>query len=931
VRARGDRYLSRLTSIARITTYAALVVASVLAGTASAQTSTGGIRGIVRDGTGGVLVGVTVEASSPARMGTAVVVTDNDGAYRLENLPVGQYSVTFSLSGFATVRQEGIRVEVGRSIELDQALKVSAVAETVTVSGLAPVVDTVHGGTSSNFNTELVQNIAVSRTSFFDVPALAPGVQVTNSNIGAGSGFNINGSDNNQNAFQYDGLDVSAPSFGGPFDWPNFDMMQEMQVKSIGASAEYAGFEGGVINLVLKSGSNQFRGSGSFYGIWNSLQANNTPYEQYPRKTDHRLDYNYNIGGPIVKDKLWFQYISEHIRWERADGLGVPPNLMDKTRIWRPFIKIDAHPTNNDTFSVHYNDCRDWWGYGAGKLVPPIAASVEIGKDPVVIAQWSHTFGSATLLEVKGGGVYINKDYVPQIGDRITPGHIDVLTGASSVNRTSANTRDLENRQNLNASLSHTATDFLKGTHEFKFGVQTTPWNTSTIRGGYASGRMFYDLGTQPYYVLTQEPYAQGGTIKMYGTFAQDDWTINDRATINLGIRYDRTKGSVPSLEQLDSTLEPTGKTFAGIPDVFRFNDVSPRLGFALKLDQSAKTVLKGHWGRYFSKMIAPQFQGISPGNTLLNYFFFDDKTGKYDIPYYSIDPKANYAVDPHLSNQWVDQYFVGIERQLQPNFGINVSFLWKKESNFIRVKDVSGTYAAQPFVDAFNGRTQTLTVFNRLSRSSQSLYEVINRDDLDQDYKSFTFEANKRLSARWQLQASYTWQRNLIYARGTVNSQGFGFLSRGAYGSDPNDLINAYARSGVDSRHAVRLSGSWEAPWGIHLGATYFGDSGRPYARIIRVPLNQGARAVIAEPRGTYMLPALNNVKMRLDKDFPLGRPGQRLRLSLDVQNLFNSDTPNSIQNNSSLENYYTGTGHVGILNVVPPRQAQVGIRFEF
>ena len=99
----------------------------MLAATASAQTSTGGIRGIVRDGTGGVLVGVTVEASSPARMGTAVVVTDNDGAYRLENLPIGQYSVTFTLSGFTTVRQERIRVEVGRSIELDQ----SAIAQMV--------------------------------------------------------------------------------------------------------------------------------------------------------------------------------------------------------------------------------------------------------------------------------------------------------------------------------------------------------------------------------------------------------------------------------------------------------------------------------------------------------------------------------------------------------------------------------------------------------------------------------------------------------------------------------------------------------------------------------------------------------------------------------------------------------------------------------
>lgn len=131
-----------------------------------------------------------------------------------------------------------------------------------------------------------------------------------------------------------------------------------------------------------------------------------------------------------------------------------------------------------------------------------------------------------------------------------------------------------------------------------------------------------------------------------------------------------------------------------------------------------------------------------------------------------------------------------------------------------------------------------------------------------------------------------------------------------------------------------MRLSGSWEAPWGIHVGATYFGDSGRPYGRVIRVPgsaLNQGSRNVLAESRDTYEMPPLHNVKMRIDKDFPFGRPGQRLRLSLDVQNLFNVDTPNNIQNNSSQADYYTGVGHVGILNVVPPRQAQVGIRFEF
>ena len=914
---------------ARAAASALVVSAAVLAlaGGAAAQVSTGGLRGIVHDGTGAVLVGVTIEAESPARMGTATAVTDTQGAYRLENLPVGVYTVTFTLQGFATIRQQGIRVEVGRSIELDQVLKVSAVEETVTVSGQSPVVDTVHGGTSANFNKEMLENIPASRTSFFDIPAIAPAVKVTSGNVGTGSGFNIYGSDSNQNAFQYDGLDVSAPSFGGPFDWPNFDMMQEMQVKAVGASAEYAGFQGGVINLVLKSGSNQLHGSGGFYGIWGGLQGNNTPNEPFPRVTDHRLDYNVSIGGPIIKDRLWFQYIGEHIRWVRSDSLGVPPDRLDHTRIWRPFIKVDVRVTNSDQIAVHYNDCRDWWGYGASKTTPPESASVEVGSDPVVTARWTHIFNNVTMLEVKGGGVYVRKDYIPTSGNLTLPGHIDLATGNASVNRPLPNNRDNQNKTNVNATLAHTASDFIKGTHEFKFGVQTAPWNTATTRGGYASGTKFYDLAGKPYYTLTQEPYALGGTIKTYGTFAQDDWTINNRTTLNLGIRYDRTNASVPPLEQLDGTLEPTGKTFPSVSDVIHFNDVSPRLGAAIKLDESGRTVLKGHWGRYFGKLIAPGFWAISPGNTILTAFLYDTQSGKYDIPFYTVFPKANYGIDPDLTNQYTDQVFVGVERQIQSDFGVTASFVMKDEHNFIRLKDVGGVYAPQPYVDLFNGVTQTLTVYNRTSPSAQSLFEVTNRNDLDQGFKTFIIEANKRFSSRWQVQASYSWQRNLIYADGRLARQQFGSLGRSGFGRDPNDLINAYGRSSVDSTNGLRFSGTWAAPLGIHLGATYFYDSGRPYGRIVNVRLAQGVRPVLASPRGTYILPASNDLRLRLDKDIPVGHG--RFRLSFDVVNLFNSDTPTNLRNNSSQSNFYNGT--VGMLNVVEPRRGQIGIRFEF
>jgi outer membrane receptor protein involved in Fe transport len=899
-----------------------------LASEAYAQISTGGIRGFLRDETGAVLPGVTVEAESPARIGGAAVdTTDSQGMYRFENLPVGIYTVTFTMTGFTTVKREGIRVEVGRTIELDQPMTLSTVQETITVTGEAPVVDAAHAGTSTNFNQELLANAPTSRNQFFDALAYAPAVKSSSVNIGGTSQFVIFGSDSNQNAFQYDGIDVSAPSFGGPFDWPNFDMMQELQVKAVGATAEQAGFQGGVINLVLKSGSNTFKGSGSFYGIWNNLVSNNTPKEEFPAHVHHRLDYNYSFGGPIQRDRLWFQYISEHIRWVRS-AVGVPPDRPDKTRIWRPFIKIDGRLSDTDHFSVHYNDCRDWWGYGASKTTPPESASVEVGYDPVITTRYTHMFGNATMFEAKAGGVFVRKDYLPVSGNLDVPGRTDLETGLTSVNRVEPTYRDHQNKMNINATLAHTATEFIRGTHEFKFGVQTAPWNTATARGAYIGGTRIYDSGGAPYYAVFQEPYATGGRIRTFGGFVQDDWTVNDRVALNLGVRYDKTLADIPSLAQLDGKLNPTGKTFPGVADVMNFNDVSPRLGITVKLDRDGKTVAKSFYGRYFGKVIAPMFDSGSPGYPRYDAFFWNPATGRYDIPYYSFDPVASYGgVDPNLENQYTDQFFIGLERQIQSDFGVTLSFVMKTQNNFIRLQDVRGVYATRPIVDTFEGRTQTLTVFNRISPGSQSSFQVVNRDDLDADYKTFVAEANKRFSDRWQVLASYQFARNRLFAKGNLGSQNFGNLGlfgQGGYGRDPNDLINSYGPSSVEAEHSVRTTLTYEAPFGIHVGARYFYDTGRPYGRIINVPLSQGIRQVLAEPRGTYHMPDQHDVRLRLDKDFRLGG-SRRLRFSIDLINLLNDDTPTSLRNNSSQRDYGE------FLGFVEPRRGQIGIRFEF
>jgi len=250
------------------------------------------------------------------------------------------------------------------------------------------------------------------------------------------------------------------------------------------------------------------------------------------------------------------------------------------------------------------------------------------------------------------------------------------------------------------------------------------------------------------------------------------------------------------------------------------------------------------------------------------------------------------------------------------------VYFVYKNDGGFIRLKDVQGVYAAQPFNDTFGN--QVLTVYNRTSPGSQSLFEVTNRDDLDQDYKTVVVEANKRFSKGWQLQASYQWARSLIYAGGGFQAQNFANLSRTGFGRDPNDLVNAYGPSSVESSQSFRTTLTYQLPYGVHLGVRYFFDSGRPYGRLVRVPLAQGSRNVLAEPRGAYYLPAANDLRFRIDKDFRFNET-MRLRLAWDLINATNEATPATFGNNSSVSTY----GQV--LSVVEPRRSMLSVRFEF
>jgi outer membrane receptor protein involved in Fe transport len=889
-----------------------------LAAVAQAQVSTGGIRGIVRDSSSAILVGVTVEASSPARIGApAVDVTNDQGLYRFDNLPVGEYLVTFTLQGFGTLRREGVRVEVGRTVDLTVTMSVGAMEQSVTVVGDAPVVDTTHSGYSSNFNQQLLENIPTTRTSWFDVVTAAPAVRSDPVNANAAS-FLLYGSSADQNSYQNDGVEVAAPSGGTVWSFPNPDTIQEVQVVGVGASAEYAGFQGGVVNIITKSGSNRFKGSTNYFYTGSSLVGNNTPSADFPYHIAYQSDLTFSLGGPIKKDKLWVIGMIEFTN-NKASDIGVDPATAPVNHNYKPFAKVTARPSNIDTVEFQFSDEYFRLPESPDILDPANTIRDEHGRNPIYVGHWTRTIGGKTLFELKGGGIYIRDHFDPHSGDFNTPGRVDTGTGVASVNTTELHTRQNQNQTTVSAALTRNADDFIRGSHDFKFGVQYAQ-GTNLSNQGLTGGASFLDYYGLPYRMTVRTTSSAIGRVRTTGAFVQDNWAVSQRVTLNLGVRYDRSLGDIPSTDQLDPTFATSVGAYAGVSDVITFSNTSPRLGVAVKLDDTGKTVAKASFGRYYARLNTGLFTAIAPGGPVSQTYDWNPKTGKYDTLFSTSDPKQNQTIDPNLTNEYDDQFFIGLEREILPDLGVNVSYIKKKEQNFIRGQDIGSRFAARTIVDTFSG--QPLTVFNRTTPASQVLVEPTNRDDFRQRYDSVVLQAYKRLSHRWQLQASYQWEKSEGYSTGATTSAQSG---PGTFGSDPNQLINAYGRFPTDSTHSIRVSSTVELPYQIQLAIRSVYESGRPYGRLITARgLAQGTVNLLAQPRDAFELSGRNDLGIRIGKDFTIGT--RTLRLSLDVQNLFNSDTPLSIDNNSS----HTAT-YLQSTSIFLPRRAILGVRYNF
>ena len=277
---------------------------------AEAQIITGNIIGTVKDETGAVVPGATVTITSPALLGGPSVFTSNQkGQYRFMNLAPGTYTLEVTLAGFASYRDEGIRVEVGGTVESHVALKLAGVSENVIVSGGSPLLDARKAGISTNYGSEMLDDIPVRRISTYDLMRTAPGVSATSE---GSVNLSVFGSGTNENSFLLDGTNFTSPAFGGPVPFPDTDIVEEIEVLSLGASAEYGNFQGGIFNVVTKQGGNDFRFDASYYFQSSGLTSQsvlldcNCPEGESGFERDRYHNFTTHLGGPILEDRLWF-------------------------------------------------------------------------------------------------------------------------------------------------------------------------------------------------------------------------------------------------------------------------------------------------------------------------------------------------------------------------------------------------------------------------------------------------------------------------------------------------------------------------------------------------------------------------------------------------------------------------------------------------
>jgi hypothetical protein len=627
------------------------------------------IAGTVRDASGGVLPGVTVEVSSPALIEKVrTTVSDGEGRYSIVSLRPGVYTVTFSLPGFGTVQRTGIELTSDFTAQVNADMKVGTLEETITVTGESPIVDT-QAITQRHVMTREVLDVLPTGRNIQAVGIMIPGTALA---LGGGGALSrdVGGSGSlQQSPLQYrgsadtvqtiEGLRLNNLCAQGAYSgvyW-NDASFEELSYVTGADSAEMG--QGGMrVNMVPRDGGNQFRGQimgnyadGAFASdncgtagigepcsrsnLTGSTTFNARNWLTNVSDVEKIWDVNPSFGGPIKRDKLWFNYTFRHQGVEKtvADSYAdlnpsqfiyepdyTQPGI-DDGRIISNALRVSWAATGKDKVSMYHDNqrkFRDHWGINSVR--PPDATAIQVTPTSFVnVTKWTRTHTNRLMLE-GGVGIY-NQEYTELYQPSVT-GIEDKVWDYDAIRRSTVyNVIDSANGKHANAfsapadhfSVLRTfmgAASYVTGSHNFRFGAALTNGDWRLIEAYTGDVQPISFNGGAPSSVTLRLPMdSRNGIKRDLGLFVQDRWSMG-RITWNLGLRYDNFVGESRESEILPNRFND-GVKYGMCADgkanpregcageVQNWKDISPRVGLAMDVFGNGRTALKASFARY--------------------------------------------------------------------------------------------------------------------------------------------------------------------------------------------------------------------------------------------------------------------------------------------------------------------------------------------
>ena len=593
-----------------------------------------GIAGQVSDDTGGVLPGVTVEAASPALIERIrTVFTDGEGRYNVTPLPPGTYTVTFTLPGFSTIIREGVELTGGFTANIDAAMQVGGIEETITVTGASPVVDVQNVRRQTVVSEELLAALPSGSKGHMDLIRMIPGMSSDRNQGGGGAtgiyasnathGATVHGKGSSKVA--YDGMQVNNLAGDGAVSYimnPSTAAETSVETAGIGADSNAAGLR---FNMIPKEGGNVFSSISDFTYSHDNLQGTNLTQELMDRGVSvgsevlYAYDMNFTAGGPIKRDRVWFFNATRFTGTKQVGGQGTFFNLTQGTLFYTPDLnrptfskdwlrsnatRVTWQASTRNKISV-YTDPQSYQTRGQGRnRAPESQVCWRMWPQGLYQASWTSPVSSRLLLE---GGVSLAKNPFPCTREDVTetfdfvvaPTDISVVEQTTGFRYNAASNYRTIN--DMDRYVERFSASYVTGSHAFKTGFELQQHIAD--RRQTVNEHLEYRFRDEVPNRITQHatPYLRNDRTKAgLGIYAQDQWTI-DQLTLNLGLRLEYYNGYVPA-QNLPAARFVPARNFEQVDNVPNWTDLNPRLGASYDLFGTGRTALKTSLGRYVGK-----------------------------------------------------------------------------------------------------------------------------------------------------------------------------------------------------------------------------------------------------------------------------------------------------------------------------------------